>query len=94
MTKDTPNTMDRSWTCRQICRSSGGIFLRGFRENCYSAVPFDKTTTYQQGNDKGPDALIEASRNLELYDIETRSEVYLDGIFTAQQYSKRHQSKC
>ncbi|MDP1835838.1 MAG: agmatinase [Chlamydiales bacterium] len=46
-------------------------------------VPFDKTTTYQQGTDKGPDALIEASRNLELYDIETQSEVYLEGIFTA-----------
>lgn len=46
-------------------------------------VPFDKTTTYQQGTDKGPDALIEASRNIELYDIETDSEVYLKGIYTA-----------
>ncbi len=46
-------------------------------------VPFDKTTTYQQGTDKGPKALIEASRNLELYDIETDSEVYKKGIYTA-----------
>lgn len=46
-------------------------------------VPFDKTTTYQQGADKGPAALIEASRNLELYDIETESEVFLKGIYTA-----------
>lgn len=46
-------------------------------------VPFDQTTTYQKGTDLGPDALIEASRNLELYDIETDSEVYLKGIFTA-----------
>lgn len=45
-------------------------------------VPFDKTTTYQHGSDKGPEALIEASRNLELYDIETDSEVYSLGIFT------------
>lgn len=45
-------------------------------------VPFDKTSTYQKGSDKGPEALIEASRNLELYDIETDSEVYLKGIFT------------
>lgn len=45
-------------------------------------VPFDKTSTYQKGSDKGPAALIEASRNLELYDIETASEVYLKGIFT------------
>ncbi len=46
-------------------------------------VPFDKTTTYQQGTDKGPEALIEASRNMELYDIETAFEVYKEGIYTA-----------
>lgn len=46
-------------------------------------VPFDLTTTYQKGTNLGPGALIEASRNLELYDIETNSEVYLKGIFTA-----------
>lgn len=46
-------------------------------------VAFDKTTTYQKGSDKGPEALIEASRNLELYDIETNSEVYEEGIHTA-----------
>lgn len=45
-------------------------------------VPFDKTTTYQKGSDKGPGALIEASKNMELYDIETDSEVYLKGIYT------------
>ncbi len=45
-------------------------------------VPFDKTSTYQKGSDKGPGALIEASRNMELYDIETNSEVYLHGIYT------------
>lgn len=45
-------------------------------------VPFDQTTTYQQGADLGPAALIEASRNLELYDIETDSQVYLQGIAT------------
>lgn len=47
-------------------------------------VPFDKTTTYQKGADKGPGALIEASRNMELYDIETDSQVYLKGIYTDQ----------
>lgn len=46
-------------------------------------VPFDKTTTYQQGTDFGPEALIEASRHMELYDIETDSEVYKKGIHTA-----------
>ncbi len=47
-------------------------------------VPFDKTTTYGKGTDKGPEGLIEASRNLELYDIETDSEVYKHGIHTAE----------
>lgn len=46
-------------------------------------VPFDQTTTYQKGTDKGPEALIEASRNMELYDIETNFEVYQKGIYTA-----------
>lgn len=46
-------------------------------------VLFDKTTTYEKGTDKGPLALIEASRHLELYDIETDSQVYLEGIYTA-----------
>jgi len=47
-------------------------------------VPFDLTTTYQHGTEKGPEALIEASRNMELYDIETNSTVYQMGIHTAQ----------
>lgn len=51
-------------------------------------VAFDKTTTYQKGSDKGPEAVIEASRNLELYDIETDSEVYKNGIHTAQEIQK------
>lgn len=46
-------------------------------------IPFDKTTTYRQGTDLGPDALIEASRNMELYDVETDFEVYKKGIYTA-----------
>lgn len=45
-------------------------------------VPFDRTSTYQKGSDKGPAALIEASRNLETYDIETQSEAYMQGILT------------
>jgi agmatinase len=47
-------------------------------------VPYDKTTSYQHGADLGPEALIEASRNIELYDIETHSEVYQQGIYTAE----------
>ncbi|TAN39968.1 MAG: agmatinase [Nitrospirae bacterium] len=46
-------------------------------------VPFDKTSTWLKGADKGPAAIIDASPHLELYDIETNSEVFRKGIFTA-----------
>jgi agmatinase len=46
-------------------------------------VPYDGTSTWLKGADKGPAAILEASANLELYDIETESEVYRRGIFTA-----------
>ena len=45
-------------------------------------VAYDGTSTWIKGADKGPKAIIEASANMELYDIETDSEVYLNGIFT------------
>jgi len=47
-------------------------------------IPFDRTSTWGKGADKGPNAIIDASRNMELYDIETNSEVYEKGIFTAK----------
>lgn len=46
-------------------------------------VPYDETSTWIKGADKGPEAILEASANMELYDIETNSEVYLNGIYTA-----------
>jgi len=46
-------------------------------------VPYDETSTWGKGADLGPDAILEASANMELYDIETDSEVYKQGIFTA-----------
>jgi agmatinase len=45
-------------------------------------VAYDGTSTWIKGADKGPTAIIEASANMELYDIETDSEVYKQGIFT------------
>lgn len=47
-------------------------------------VPFDRTSTWLKGAEKGPAAIIEASAHMELYDIETDSEVYKKGIFTAE----------
>ncbi|WP_196889047.1 agmatinase [Aureivirga sp. CE67] len=44
-------------------------------------VPYDGTSTWQKGADKGPDAFLDASENMELYDIETNSEVYREGVF-------------
>ncbi|WKD86286.1 N(1)-aminopropylagmatine ureohydrolase [Polaribacter huanghezhanensis] len=46
-------------------------------------VPYDGTSTWQKGADKGPEAFLNASENMELYDIETDSEVYKEGIFLA-----------
>jgi agmatinase len=45
-------------------------------------VAYDGTSTWGKGADKGPAAMIEASANMELYDIETDSEVFKKGIFT------------
>lgn len=46
-------------------------------------IPYDGTSTWVKGADRGPEALLEASANMELYDIETDTEVYLKGIYTA-----------
>lgn len=45
-------------------------------------APFDATSTWIKGADKGPAAILDASANMETYDIETDSEVYTQGIFT------------
>ena len=42
------------------------------------------TSSWIKGSAKGPKAIIEASKNMELYDIETDSEVYTNGIHTAK----------
>ncbi|MCQ2370286.1 MAG: agmatinase [Paludibacteraceae bacterium] len=45
-------------------------------------VPYDKTSTWVKGADKGPDAFLEASFALENYDVETETEAYKAGIAT------------
>jgi agmatinase len=44
-------------------------------------VPYDGTSTWVKGADLGPDAFLDASANMELYDIETDSEVYRQGVY-------------
>lgn len=46
-------------------------------------IPYDETSTWIKGADKGPQAILEASYNMEFYDIETQTEVYRQGIYTA-----------
>ena len=46
-------------------------------------VPYDGTSTWQKGADKGPEAFLQASENMELFDIETRSEPYKKGVYLA-----------
>ncbi len=46
-------------------------------------VPYDATSTWMKGADRGPRALLEASAHMELYDIETDSEAFRKGIHTA-----------
>lgn len=45
-------------------------------------VPYDKTSTFQKGADKGPQAILDASDSIELYDVVTDNEAYTAGIFT------------
>ncbi len=52
-------------------------------------VPYDETSTWIKGADRGPDAILEASANMELYDIETDSEVYKLGIHTARPVTEK-----
>ena len=46
-------------------------------------VPYDGTSAWQKGADKGPEAFLNASENMELYDIETETEVYKQGVYLA-----------
>lgn len=44
------------------------------------SIPYDGTSTWGKGADGGFEAFLNAAENMELYDIETNSEVYRQGI--------------
>ncbi len=46
-------------------------------------VPFEQSSSWIKGSARGPESIINASRHMELYDIETDSEVYRKGMHTA-----------
>ena len=46
-------------------------------------VPYDRTASYMKGTARGPAAIVEASRFMELYDDEIDADPYTIGIHTA-----------
>jgi agmatinase len=52
-------------------------------------VPYDATSTWIKGADKGPAAILEASATVENYDIESGTEPYKVGILTDKPVSKK-----
>ena len=69
-------------------RTFGGIpgtFNREETAAIYlTSIPYDGTSTWGKGADSGFKAFLTASENLELYDIETDSEVYRRGIWITE----------
>ena len=57
-------------------KKSAEIFLQ--------SIPYDGTSTWIKGADIGFEAFMNALENMELYDIETASEVYKKGIHIAE----------
>ena len=52
------------------------------------SIPYDGTSTWGKGADKGFTAFQDAAENMELYEIETDSEVYLQGIHTLEELNQ------
>ncbi|MDP2926877.1 MAG: agmatinase [bacterium] len=55
-------------------------------------VPYEATTSYISGTKWGPKAIIEASRHLELFDIELKKDISKIGIFTLPELSSSKDS--
>ncbi len=56
-------------------------------------VPFESSNPAFKGSEKGPEALIDASANINLYDIHTESEAYKAGIHTLEALKERSAEK-
>ncbi|MGN8224452.1 agmatinase [Gracilimonas sp. BCB1] len=44
------------------------------------SIPYDGTSTWGKGADRGFNAFLDAAENMEIYDLETDSEVYKKGV--------------
>lgn len=51
------------------------------------SIPYDGTSTWGKGAHKGFAAFLDAAENMELYDIETNTEVYKQGIYLDNEWS-------
>ena len=74
-----------NWPLNTNPGAFGGLEKEADRASSRFAVvpiPFDGTSTWQKGADKGPEAILTASGHMELFDIETRSEPWRSGIVT------------
>src|SRR5207249_1905398 len=52
-------------------------------------VPYDATTTWRGGTREGPMAILDASMNMELFDVELGREIYTCGIHTTDDVEPR-----
>ena len=57
------------------------------------SIPFDGTSTWGKGANKGFCSFLEAAENMELYDIETDSEVYKKGIHILKEITEKSNPK-
>jgi agmatinase len=73
--------------------SNNSIFSAGIPEEFHQyekaeivliPVEYDGTSTWGKGADKGPEAFLNAAENMELFDIQTNSEVYRKGIHLSE----------
>ena len=65
----------------------GGLENQNYRTSkvVIVPVPYESTTYYVSGTKEGPWAIINASRHMELYDIERNKDISKSGIFTLEE---------
>jgi len=74
-----------NWPVSDVPGAFGGLETPAdYRDARFAVlpIPYDGTSTWLKGADRGPAAMLAASANMELYDIETRSEPWRQGIVT------------
>lgn len=53
------------------------------------SIPYDGTSTWGKGADKAFEPFLDALENMELYDIETNSEVYQQGVYILPEITEK-----